>query len=52
MIRPTNGICQADKTDYYALRALIILKTFKIRPIRATFSCFLRPKVVFSHAGM
>ena len=39
-------------TDCYALCALAILKTFEIRPIRATFSCFTGPKVILFHASM
>ena len=27
-------------------------KTFEIRPIRATFSCFTGPKVMLFHASM
>ena len=39
-------------TDFSALRAPKILKTFEIRPNRATFSCFTGPKVIQLHASM
>lgn len=39
-------------TDCYALRAPAILKTFGIRPIRATSSCFADSKVLLFHASM
>ena len=39
-------------TDCSALHAPAILKTFEIRPVRASFSCFTGPKVMCFHAGM
>ena len=39
-------------TDYSAFYALVIRKTFKIRPIGAAFSYFAGLKVTFFHAGM
>ena len=43
MMKGSKGILTPDTTDCYALRALAFLKTFEIRPIRATFSCFTGP---------
>ena len=39
-VQPCRYFDLYDTTDCYALCALAILKTFEIRPNRATFSCF------------
>ncbi len=39
-------------TDCFALCAHALLKTFEIRPIRATFSYFAGPKLMLFHASM
>ena len=44
--------CPLWYTDCFAFHAPAILKTFEIRPIRATFSCFTGPKVMLFHASM
>ena len=48
----SKGILPPDATDFSALRAPKILKTFEIRPNRATVSCFTGPKVIQLHASM
>ena len=44
--------CPLWYTDCSAFHAPAILKTFEIRPVRATFSCFTGPKVMLFHASM
>jgi len=48
----SKGILTTD--TYGLLRTLCSRnpKTFEIRPVRATFSCFAGPKVMLFHASM